>query len=294
MSHVLQSLSAVVLQLVFALLRRLNIATCSNLGGFVLRHIGPHFPVSRVADANLRRALPELDTPGRQRIIIGVWDNLGRTAFEFAHLPHLRQTDSGPGWEVQGEAHLRAAYAKTGQVLFFSGHLGNWELILPIAAALGIPIAGFYREAANAPVDRVIQSIRHHAAPGLPMFAKGVSGARAALRHVAAGGSLGGLVDQKMNDGIAVPFFGQPAMTAPALAQLALRFGCPLVPARVCRVGVARFRLICEPPLPFVPSGQRAADVLALTTLMNATLERWIREAPEAWLWMHRRWPKSQ
>jgi KDO2-lipid IV(A) lauroyltransferase len=125
------------------------------------------------------------------------------------------------------------------------------------------------------------------------MFPKGAQGARLALAHVIAGGSLGLLVDQKMNDGIAVPFFGRPAMTAPAAAQFALRFGLPLVPIRVQRLGPARVRLICEPALEVPLSGNRQADVLALATAMNATVERWVRAEPGAWLWLHKRWPKS-
>jgi Kdo2-lipid IVA lauroyltransferase/acyltransferase len=96
-----------------------------------------------------------------------------------------------------------------------------------------------------------------------------------------------------MNDGIAVPFFGRPAMTAPAAAQFALRFGLPLVPIRVQRLGPARVRLICEPALDVPVTGKRQADVLALATAMNATVERWVRAEPGAWLWLHKRWPKA-
>jgi KDO2-lipid IV(A) lauroyltransferase len=290
---VLPWVPAFFLRLLFALLARLNVEICSDFGGWLLRQVGPWLPVNRVAESNLRRALPALTNTERQRIIIGVWDNLGRTVAEFPHLPALRATNAGAGWEVEGEAHMQAAFAQCRQVTFFSGHLGNWELILPIASALGVPLAGFYRAAGNPFVNRALQDIRLRAAPGVLMFAKGPVGARAALRHMAAGGSLGALVDQKMNDGIAAPFFGQLAMTAPALAQLALRFNCPVVPARVRRIGGARFRLVFEAPLPFAPTGDRAADILALTSQMNATLERWIREEPHAWLWMHRRWPKQ-
>jgi KDO2-lipid IV(A) lauroyltransferase len=125
------------------------------------------------------------------------------------------------------------------------------------------------------------------------MFPKGAHGARLALSHVIAGGSLGLLVDQKMNDGIAVPFFGRPAMTAPAAAQFALRFGLPLVPIRVQRLGPARVRMIVEPALDVPLSGQRQADVLALATAMNEAVERWVRADPCAWLWLHKRWPKT-
>ena len=153
---------------------------------------------------------------------------------------------------------------------------------------------GFYRAASDVRIDRLIQAMRQHAnGPASTMFAKGAGGARGALHHLENGGSLGLLIDQKMNDGISVPFFGRPAMTAPALAQLARRFRLPVLPVYVVRLEPQRFRLVCEAPLPIRYTADRAADVRALSAAANATLERWIRARPGAWLWLHRRWPKD-
>ena len=99
------------------------------------------------------------------------------------------------------------------------------------------------------------------------------------------------LVDQKMNDGIAVPFFGRPAMTAPAIAQFAVRDNVPLLPARSERLGGARYRVTFFPPLEAVRTGDRQADVAATLTKINELIEGWVRARPEQWLWMHRRWP---
>ena len=275
-------------------LRSLGPVRASNLGGWVARAVGPLLPVSRIADRNLRQALPELTAPQRARVIRATWDNLGRTSAELAHLPALRRTCEGPGWEIEGEEHIERLKQAGGQVIFFSGHFGNWEMILPIAASLGLTVSGFYRAASNTRVDVIIQSLRQKAlGPRVNMFAKGAHGARAALAHLAHGGSLGLLVDQKMNDGVAVPFFGRQAMTAPALAQFALRFGFPIVPVRIARLGPARFRMICEPPLVVAMTGSKDADMYAILLAVNATLERWIRAEPASWLWLHRRWPRT-
>jgi KDO2-lipid IV(A) lauroyltransferase len=273
-------------------LRCLGPVNASNLGGWTTRLIGPMLPVSRIADDNLRHAFPELPKTERARIIRAVWDNLGRNTAELPHLGALRRTPTGPGWEIEGEAHIEAL-RRSGQALFFSGHLGNWEIILPIAAALGFPVSGFYRAASNPGINAVIQSLREQAlGQQIFMFPKGAKGARAALSHLQNGGSLGLLVDQKMNDGIAVPFFGRLAMTASAIAQLALRFDAPILPVRILRLGPARFRMICEPPLNIPQTGDRKADTYAILLAVNATLERWIREQPKSWLWLHTRWPR--
>ncbi len=101
------------------------------------------------------------------------------------------------------------------------------------------------------------------------------------------------LVDQKMNDGIAVPFFGRPAMTAPALAELALRHNCPVVAARVTRVKGANFKMTALPPVRFEKTGDHKADVLAAMTQINNQVEQWVRDTPEQWLWLHNRWPND-
>ena len=276
-----------------AVLRTVGPVAASNIGGAVARAIGPLLPVSRVADANLRLAMPELDRAARRRIIAGVWDNLGRTAAEFPHVPALRRTEAGVGWEIVGEDIIRGLAARGGPMILVSGHFGNWEVLPLAAAAFGVRMSSFYRPASNPLVDQIILDLRRAVVGDIPNFAKGAAGARAAMVHLRHGGPLGILVDQKLNDGIAVPFFGHMAMTAPAAAAMALRFGCPLIAARVERLAPARFRITVEPPLPLPDTGDRQADIAALTTSVNAVLERWIRARPDHWLWLHRRWPKD-
>jgi len=290
-----QRLEALALKAAVAFLRRLSPESASNLGGFVARNFGPLLPVSRVADVNLRLALPELNRAERRAVIRAMWDNLGRTVAEFVHLPHLSETPRGAGWEIEGAEILEQLAARGGPAILFSGHIGNWEVLPPATAAYGVAFANVYRAAANPFVDRLIVQLRRQALRAdVPSFAKGAEGARGAFQHLLRGGYLGMLMDQKLNDGIAVPFFGRPAMTAPSLAVLALRFRCPVIPGYVRRVGPARLRVVVEPPLALPDSGDREADVAALTAEVNAILERWIRAWPEGWLWLHRRWPKEE
>lgn len=293
--RLVDGLQGLALRGAIAMLRGLGPVQASNVGGWLARIVGPHLSVSKVADRNLVQAFPELDETDRKRIIRGVWDNLGRTTAELPHLASFSRTASGPGWEITGEQHVETLRLSGTQALFFSGHFGNWEMVLPIAGALGLTVSGFYRAASNKTVDAIIQSMRQRAlVPGVSMFAKGAPGARAALSHLQRGGSLGLLVDQKMNDGIAVPFFGRDAMTAPALAQFALRFNTPIIPVHVVRIGPARFRMICDEPMSVTLTGNRVADTRAIIQAMNARLEDWIRADPSSWLWLHRRWPKPE
>ncbi|MCC6103669.1 lysophospholipid acyltransferase family protein [Acetobacter sp.] len=268
----------------------------SNFAGRVARFVGPLLPVSKVADRNLQIAMPSLTRPQRKRIVKGVWENLGRTVGELPHLSRLQEnTPSGPGFEVQGVEHLLEQARRGGSVLFVSGHIGNWEMLPPGVARHGAPFASFYRAAGNPLIDDMIRKLRDAAmAPTpMPLFAKGARGAREALVYVAKGGRLGMLVDQKMNDGVEARFFGQPAMTAPALAAMALRYRCPVIPGYVERLGPARLRIVVEPPLILPDTGDKQRDLETLVQMVNDRLESWIRRKPESWLWLHRRWPKA-
>ncbi|NLG90425.1 MAG: lauroyl acyltransferase [Acetobacter sp.] len=271
-------------------------ATASNVAGSICRFIGPKLPVSGVAYRNLELAMPELSPQQRRQIVHGVWENLGRTVGELPHIADLEEnTPFGPGFEVQGAEYLEEQARKGGSVLFVSGHIGNWEMLPPGVARHGTPFASFYRAAGNPLIDGMIRRLRDKAMGNtpVPLFAKGAKGAREALSYVSKGGRLGMLVDQKMNDGIEVSFFGRPAMTAPALAAMALRYRCPVIPGYVERLGPARLRIVVEPPLDLPDTGDRKQDLHTLAQMINDRLETWIRRKPESWLWLHRRWPKE-
>ena len=275
--------------LFFAAMRALPIDAASGLGGALARQIGPRLGVSNRARRNLAAALPELSAVEIKRIVRGMWDNLGRVAAEYPHLRHIRIFPPDGRVETAGLEHLDRAIAAGRPVIIFSGHLGNWEIAALAAGQYGIDVAQIYRAANNPLVERMIARFRGAASEFIP---KGAVASRRALAALRRGAHLTLLVDQKLNDGIAVPFFGREAMTAPALALLALHFDCAVLPARVERLRGAHFRLTLSPPLAVPTRGERAADVAALMAEVNRTLESWIRERPEQWFWVHSRWPE--
>lgn len=279
----------------FATMRALPLAAASAFGGAAARALGPRLPISSRARDNLRRALPQLSEREIARTVRGMWDNLGRVAAEYPHLRHIRVFAPDGRVETRGLDHLDAVVRAGRQAIIFGGHLGNWEIAALAAAQYGIEVAQIYRALNNPLVDRIVARLRGHPGPGTEargeLIPKGAVASRRAWASLRRGGHLALLADQKLNDGVAVPFFGRDAMTAPALALLALHFDCAVLPARVERLHGTHFRLTIEPPLPLPRSGDRSADVIALLRDVNRTLERWIRDRPEQWLWLHSRWP---
>ena len=273
-----------------AVLRLLPVEAASALGGFLARSIGPRLAISRRAHKNLRRAMPEISEHEARRFVRGMWDNLGRVIAEYPHLGKYRVYEPGGRIEMRGAEHIRGQAAPGKRTIFFSGHFGNWEVATLAVTQAGLDVVEMYRAANNPLVDRLINQAR--SVVGSELAAKGSSGARRMLAAMKSGRHIAMLVDQKTNDGIAVPFFGRDAMTAPSLAVFALRFQCDVVPVRVDRLAGARFRITAEPPLALPRSGDDTADTLALMTAVNQVLERWIRELPDHWFWLHRRWPE--
>jgi len=276
--------------LVFWLFRLLPVEWASAVGGFLARALGPHVAISRRARKNLKMALPELDDAAIERIVLGMWDNLGRVVAEYAHLGAYRVYEPGGGIEIVGAENIRDQGAEGKRAIFFSGHFGNWEVATLAVTQAGLEVAEIYRAANNPFVDRIINDAR--SVVGSELVPKGAVAARRALAAMQEHRHIAMLVDQKMNDGIAVPFFGRQAMTAPALARLALRYDCAVVPVRVDRLPKARFRITVEPPIPYARTGNAERDTLALMTQVNQVLERWVREKPDHWFWLHRRWPE--
>ncbi len=258
----------------------------SALGGWIGRTIGIRLGATRKARRNLARAMPDLSAAEQTDVLVGMWDNLGRVMGEYPHLSAFDATRV----TVEGDEVLRSL-AQSGQsALIISGHLANWEILPVTAAKRGLSLQLVYRHANNPYVDRLLSRARTPA--GGRLARKGLEGARSVHAALKQGRMVGMLVDQKHNQGKAVPFFGRPAMTAPAVAVLALHHHVPIVMVHIQRRPGACFHLTIHPPLPMPsPTCPHDAAVLDILTRINATLESWIRQNPAQWLWLHRRWP---
>lgn len=267
----------------------LPVDRAAAIGGWIGRTIGPRLGISRRALKNLRRAMPANSEFENRRIVAGMWDNLGRSVAEFPHLDAICAAGS-ERVEIVNGADIDSLRDAGQPAILFGGHFANWEVgPSTIHRLYGESLLSVFRASNNPWADRVLrrrmQSRR--------AVAKGSDGGRDLLRHLHGGGHVAMLVDQKMNDGIAVPFFGHDAMTAPAIARLALRFKCPIVPVRVERLTGSRFRLTVLPPIELADTEDTADNLRATMMRINAVIEEWIVGRPEQWLWLHQRWPRE-
>ncbi len=272
---------------VFGLVRHLPFSAVSAFGARLGRTVGPLTSAHRTAARNLALALPELDDTARAKILGDTWDNFGRTMMEYAVLSQL--ADTPERIVVEGHEAL-AALAREGRAaVLFCAHLANWEIIPMALARLAKPLTIVYRAPNNPLVDKIIGEIRKPYTAG--MAPKSATGARLMMKALANHEHLILVVDQKLNTGLEIPFFGRGAFTGDAVARFAMRFDCPVFPVRTERLEDGRFKVTVEAPWQFPPNGNEE-DVRVALTRINRRLEDWIRARPGQWLWMHKRWPK--
>ncbi|MEP7027875.1 MAG: lysophospholipid acyltransferase family protein [Candidatus Eisenbacteria bacterium] len=242
-----------------------------------------------VARANLARAFPERSLRERERILRGAYAQAGLSAIEILRFPRLTPQALDPiVSSIAGFEHVKAARALGRGVVLLTGHYGAAELMGAAVARHGHPMHFLVRGQSNALVDADLQARRAALGVGVVPHGAGVRGVLRALRENAC---VALIADQDAGRrGVFVDFFGAPASTPPGPAEFALRAGAPLVMGCLVRELDGRYHGRFFPPLTVPPSGDHAADVRALTALHVRMLEEWIRERPEQWLWMHRRW----
>jgi Kdo2-lipid IVA lauroyltransferase/acyltransferase len=280
------ALEGMLVKAIFFILNFLSIETSSAFGSWLFRKIGPKLRVSRVAADNILHSMPELTEAKRKKIIDDMWDNLGRTFCEFSHIPTLSTGEYYKRVKVSGEENL--AHLKDGG-LIFTGHMANWELIPKVLVDAGLGVSAVYRAANNKVVDQIITSCRKQ--NGMEMIPKGVNGLRKLIDALKQKHAIVMLIDQKMNSGIAVPFFGRKAMTAPAIANIALKYDCPIVPLQVVRSRGCNFEIKIHPPMDIKNLKNKNNSVAEIMLRINLQLEGWIRSNPGDWFWLHKRWP---
>ncbi len=239
----------------------------------------------RIAMRNLELALPELKSEARRRIADGVFRSVARVLVAIARLPDLTRANIGEWIAHDGLEHLREAQSRGKGVLVATGHLGNWELSVNAHTLLcGDTMNIVVRPLDNPLLDEFVRRRRE-------LFGNRTIGkkdfVRSLLKALEAGENAGMLVDQNnmLDQGVFVDFFGVPARTGTSFAKIAAHTGAAVVPGfAVWSEAEKRYRL------KFYPALEMTGEIVEDTRRVQAAIERAIREYPDQWLWIHRRW----
>ena len=271
-------------RLVAGLLSALPVETASNLMAALWGAVAPHLNRHARALAHLERAFPDKTPEERERIARAMWGHLGRTFGEFFHLDDI---------VAQGRVTMESAdklkmLQQGGPYVVCGMHMGNWELMARVSVNLVRPLAGVYQPLTNPLIDAALRSLRAPLYP-LGLFPRSPATLRKLMKIARNGGSLAFMADLREGKGTAVSFFGRPAHSNTAPALIARNYGLKLYAARVVRKPGVRFTIRIE-PVEVPQTANRDADVVAATANLQALFEEFLREAPEQWMWAHRRW----
>ncbi|HVP66139.1 MAG TPA: lysophospholipid acyltransferase family protein [Anaeromyxobacteraceae bacterium] len=242
---------------------------------------------------NLRLAFPEWTEPRRREVGRAVFRNLGRVAADFLFATRLtpRELDGLFVYEPGTLERILEARAAGKNVVVCTAHFGNFENLAAVHNLKGIPIAMITRRMGGGWLADLWRRGRSRAGVQDIVVSRGQT-LQAALRAMRAGRVLGYVIDQNMSPRRAIfpTFFGVPAATSPTPAYLALRSKAEVFFLLDVPLEDGRHRVVIEGPLRMPHTGDRERDVLAFTQGLNDRLERWVREYPEQWYWVHRRW----
>lgn len=279
---------------VIKLMRLVPPDAMENAAGRLMRRIGPLFKEHKIGRANLTAAFPEKSPQEIDDILLGVWDNLGRVGAEFTQLDRL--IDFNLEHPEKGRLHigpdLYAAFQRLKNdgkpALVFTAHLANWELPAVFAASQNLDSAALYRRPNMAAIDNWLRETR--AASMGELIATGLDAPVRIADALKRGAHIGMLVDQYYVRGVEVTFFGRKTNANPLIARLAQHFDCPIHGVRVIRLPNNRFTADLTEEIKPVRDAKGDVDIAATMQVITTIMEGWIREHPEQWLWLHRRW----
>ncbi len=267
----------------------------ANFAGAFMRKIGPLFPEHRIGREQLHAAFPEKSDAEIEKILGGVWDNLGRIAIEFAHLDEFcvegfgRQTPDVITYPPESKERYDWITKSGKATIGFAAHLANWELPGVGAKLIGVQSAVLYRRPNIGTVNDVIIKLREPLMGEL--IATGLDAPVKLGRLLQSGVHVGMLADQHYSKGVEVAFFGRPCLANPLIAMLARQSELPIYGMRVVRKpdGNSFWGEVSDPVEP-VRDGSGRVEIKGTMQAITSVIEGWIRQYPEQWLWLHRRW----
>jgi KDO2-lipid IV(A) lauroyltransferase len=266
--------------------RRAVLALGRTLGGLWGRIDARHLAIA--AD-NLRRAFPEWDDTRVLRTARGVYRHFGAVILDLLWMEGRPAEELLALADLDGIEHLQRARAAGRGVVSPSAHFGNWEVQAVASTPLVGTVASIARPLDNPALDRRLVGLRTSTGNTVIYKQKALAQVMRAIRE---GGIVAILIDQNVQakDGIFVSFFGRPACTTTVAAALALKTGAAIVPVSCALLPSGRYLMRYGPPVEWAGTGRRDEDVAALTQHLTSIVEGWVRERPEQWLWLHRRW----
>jgi len=269
----------------FSLFKILGLNFSSKIGGKLFEKIGPLFRSKKLIHANIRRALPHISQENLNEFVKLMWNNYGRIFAEYIFIKDFRNGKYSSNIKIEGQDILEKIKQTEQQVIFVSGHLGNFELMAMHLEKTGIKLSAIYRPLNNIFLNPLMEKIRKEYICK-HQIKKGIGGMKKLMSLKKENFSTALMIDQRVSEGIFSNFFDQRALTTTIPAQLIKKFKIPVVPIHIQRNNGPNFKITIQKPIIFSEEN----SIQNITDKLNYVLENLIKIKPEQWIWSHNRW----
>lgn len=285
-------LSAQFIFLSLKTLRLIPMERAARLFERFARWLGPRIWRHKIIMDNLALAFPEKSLEERQQLASDNWAQTARSLTEYVYADEIfdlaGDLENSDRFEIINAGQFLKLRDDGLPALLFTGHIANFELLPMVAAKYGLVVKSLFRRPNNKYAARHVASARQQLQTNL--IASGPGASFKLVRALERNEHVGLLVDQKFRRGIKVKFFGHDAPTNTLLAKLARRYECPVHGVRNIRLPNGRYRLEITDEIVLPRDDKGEIDIRGATEKITGVIEDWVREYPEQWLWMHRRW----
>ena len=274
----------------FCIFKIIGLRNASNLGGLLGTLLGPLFRSKHIIKKNIMTGLGVISKEKESEIINSMWSNIGRTFAEYIFLKDFKFNKTNfEHIKINGIDYLENIKKNQESAIFYSGHFANFELMAMELEKLGVKCAAIYRPLNNFFLNPLMEYLRiKYICPN--QIPKGRMGMREIINKVKNGYSIALMVDQRVSEGIKIPFFNKPAYTTTIPAQLALKYNCKLVPISLKRKEGPDFEMTIHEPYKIEKTGNNEEDSKNITLKINHVIEKMILKNPMQWIWSHNRW----
>ena len=256
----------------------------SDLGGVIFEKLGPYFRSKKLIHSNIKNSMPGIHSSDLNKMVNLMWNNYGRVFAEYVFIKNFRLGKLSSKIKVDGQEILDEIKNQNKQVIFFSGHFGNFELMAMHLEKSGINLSAIYRPLNNIFLNFIMERIRKKYS--INQIKKGIGGMKKLINLKKNNSCTALMIDQRVSEGILSNFFNRKALTTTVPAQLVKKFNIPVIPIHIERIKNINFKITVNKPIFFTQN----ETIQSITDKLNKELERMILIKPEQWIWSHNRW----
>tara|TARA_Y100001970_G_scaffold187113_1_gene227650 strand:- start:145 stop:1005 length:861 start_codon:yes stop_codon:yes gene_type:complete len=269
----------------FTVFKILGLKFSSKISGKIFEKIGPLFRSKMIIHSNIKNAFPNINQHQINNITNLMWNNYGRIFAEYIFIKDFRKGKFSSNLEINGQHILDEIINQKKQVVFISGHMGNFELMAMYLEKTGIKLSAIYRPLNNMFLNPIMERIRKKYICKY-QIKKGIGGMKKLIKLKKSNFSSALMIDQRVSEGIMSNLFNKQALTTTIPAQLVKRFNISVVPVYIERLKDINFKITICKPINFT----KDSSIQNITDKLNEELEKMILNKPDQWIWSHNRW----